>query len=82
MSTSARPLRSSKAEALAAKDAFSKQFAAGRTDRAIGVGLNSSRDDWAVKVYATTESATMGLPETFDGYEVEVRVTGAVSARA
>jgi hypothetical protein len=74
-------LRTSKAEALAAKEAFQRKFAEQRDDRAVGIGLNRSRDDWAVKVYARTTKASRDLPTQFNGYEVDVQVVGNVSAR-
>jgi len=74
-------LRTSKADAMAAKEAFQREYATERHDRAIGIGLNRRRDDWAVKVYARTSKATRGLPAEFNGYEVDVQVIGNVSPR-
>jgi hypothetical protein len=73
-------LRASKAQAVAAKEAFQAKYAADREDRAVGIGLNRSRSNWAVKVYAKSETASSGLPDQFRGYEVDVELTGRAVA--
>ncbi|MGO9743718.1 MAG: hypothetical protein ACLPN5_19810 [Roseiarcus sp.] len=74
-------LNASRVSAIAAKEAFQRKYASDRADRAIGIGLNSMRNNWAVKVYAETRSASNGLPTEFNGYEVDVVVTGKAKAR-
>lgn len=73
-------LRSSKPAAQAAKDAFASRYAAGRDDLAVGLGLNQSGSNWAVKVFAKSSAAAGHLPDHFGDFDVEVRVTGAARA--
>ncbi|KQP61674.1 hypothetical protein ASG40_04195 [Methylobacterium sp. Leaf399] len=74
-------LLASRSAALAAKEAFTSQYAAGRPDRAVGLGVNRSGDDWAVKVFAQTPSAAEELPDHFGAFDVEVEITGQVKIR-
>lgn len=76
MSDRREKLRASKPKALAAKDAFVSQYAAGRGDRAVGLGLNRQGDDWTVKVFAQSAFAARELPDHFGDYDVEVQITG------
>ncbi|WP_407526842.1 hypothetical protein [Methylobacterium oryzisoli] len=73
-------LLASKPAAQAAKDAFASEYAAGRDDLSIGLGVNSKGDDWAVMVFATTPTAAQSLPDHYGDYDVEVRVTGRAKA--
>ncbi|MGE7415228.1 hypothetical protein [Methylobacterium tarhaniae] len=73
-------LLASKPAAQAAKDAFAAEYAAGRNDLAVGLGLNHTGDDWAVTVFAETPTAAQALPDHYGDYPVEVRVTGRTSA--
>ncbi|WP_131800125.1 hypothetical protein [Methylobacterium indicum] len=69
-------LLASKPAAQAAKDAFAEKYAAGRSDLAVGLGLNHTGDDWAVTVLVETPSAAKALPDHYGDYPVEVRITG------
>lgn len=80
MSERRERLLASKPAALAAKDAFTSRYAAGRPDRAVGLGLNRSGEDWAVKVFVPSMSAAQNLPEHFADFDVEVQVTGPAAS--
>ncbi|WP_298953209.1 hypothetical protein [uncultured Methylobacterium sp.] len=73
-------LQASKPEAQAAKDAFAAQYARDRDDLAVGLGLNSTGDDWALTVFARTPTAAQALPDHDGNFAVEVRVTGRAKA--
>ncbi len=73
-------LLASKPAAQAAKEAFAAEYAAGRSDLAVGLGLNHAGDDWAVTVLAESSTAAQALPDHYGDYPVEVRVTGRARA--
>lgn len=73
-------LVASKPAALAAKDAFTSRYVAGHPDRSVGLGLNRTGDDWAMKVFAQSPSAARELPDHFREFAVEVQITGPVTA--
>ena len=76
MSDPREKLRASPPAAMAAKDAFASRYAAGRGDRAVGLGLNRRGDDWTVKVFAESALAARELPDHFGEFDVEVQITG------
>ena len=80
MSDQRAKLHASKPAAQAAKDAFASRYVAGRDDLSVGLGLNSSGDDWAVMVFAQTPAAARSLPDHYGDFAVEVQVTGRVQA--
>ncbi|MGY2050981.1 hypothetical protein [Methylobacterium sp. JK268] len=80
MADSRDKLLASKPEAQAAKDAFASEYTAGREDLSVGLGVNSTGDDWAVMVFATSSAAAKALPDHYGKYPVEVRVTGGAKA--
>lgn len=80
MSDQREKLLASRPAAMAAKEAFTSRYAAGRPDRAVGIGVNQNGDDWAVKVFAQTPSAARELPDHFGDFDVEVQITGPASA--
>ncbi|HEV7439990.1 MAG TPA: hypothetical protein VGN94_10265 [Methylobacterium sp.] len=73
-------LLASRPAAMEAKDAFTSLYASGREDRSVGLGLNQSGDDWAVKVFVQSPSAARELPEHFRDFDVKVQVTGLAKA--
>jgi len=73
-------LVTSKAAAIAAKEAFKSLYIEGHPDLAVGLGLNRAKSDWAVKVFAQSPSAGAGLPDHFDDFEVDIEVTGTAAA--
>ncbi len=74
MSEQRERLLASKPAALAAKEAFTSQYATGRPDRSVGLGLDETGEHWAVKVFAHSPSAAENLPTTFQNFDVEVSV--------
>ncbi|MER2266528.1 hypothetical protein [Methylobacterium oxalidis] len=73
-------LRASKSAALAAKEAFVARYARGRDDRAVGIALSRSGDEWVVKVLVHTPAAAQELPRQFRNFEVDVEVVGLAEA--
>lgn len=73
-------LVASKPAALAAKDAFTSRYVTGHPDRSVGLGLNRTGDDWAMKVFAQSPSAARELPDHFGKFAVEVQITGSAKA--
>ena len=73
-------LESSKAAAVAAKDKFTSLYVHGRLDAAVGIGLNRSRDDWAVKVFLRSPSDMASMPDHIGEFEVDVQVAGQTTA--
>ncbi|WP_027171554.1 hypothetical protein [Methylobacterium sp. 10] len=73
-------LVASRPAALAAKDAFTSRYVAGHPDRSVGLGLNRTGDDWAMKVFAQSPSAAKELPDHFGDFAVEVQITGSAAA--
>lgn len=80
MSNQRAKLQATRPAAQAAKDAFASRYIAGRDDLAVGLGLNSSGDDWAVMVFAQTPAAARSLPDHYGDFAVEVQVTGPARA--
>ena len=80
MSNQRDKLRSSEPAAQAAKDAFASKYVAGRDDLAVGLGLNQSGSNWAMKVFAQSLSAAGELPDHFGDFDVEVKVSGRAKA--
>lgn len=74
-------LIASQPAAEAAKEAFASLYVQGRQDRAVGLGLNQSGDEWAVKVFVHNQSAAKELPDHFGEFKVDVEVTGPARAR-
>lgn len=73
-------LLASRPAALAAKEAFTSQYVAGRQDRAVGLGLNQSGSDWTMKVFAQSPLAARELPDHFGDFDVEVEIAGPATA--
>ena len=80
MIKSRETLLAAKAAALAAKAEFESKYLRDLLDCAVGLGLNSAQDHWVMKVYAQSADVGSRLPHHFGTYEVDVEVTGAVSA--
>lgn len=80
MTTTRDNLLASKDAALAAKNAFQSQYGNDLSDCAVGLGLNRSKDDWVVKVYARSPDVGTRLPHRFDRFEVDVEVTEGATA--
>jgi hypothetical protein len=74
-------LLASEPAARAAKDAFASLYVLGRDDRAVGLGLNESGDEWAVKVFVHSKAAATEIPDHFRNFEVDVEVTGPATLR-
>jgi hypothetical protein len=73
-------LLASKSAAVAAKEAFTAQYIAGRTDCSVGLGVNARGDDWTFRVFAASPTAARELPDHFGTFDVEVEVTGPAVA--
>lgn len=73
-------LRASKSAAVAAKEAFTAQYIAGRSDCSVGLGVNERGDDWTMKVFAQSPAAAQALPDHFGDFDVEVQITGPAVA--
>lgn len=80
MSDQRSKLQASKSAAQAAKNAFASRYVTGRDDLSVGLGLNSSGDDWAVMVFAQTPAAARSLPNHYGDFAVEVQITGRARA--
>ncbi len=74
-------LLSSRSAAMAAKDDFVQHDVEGHRDRAAGIGLNSQRDDWALKVLVRTPAAASGLPKCFHDLDVDIEMIGTAHAQ-
>lgn len=73
-------LRTTKAAAIAAKDAFVARYARDRYDRAVGLSLNEGKTEWVLKVLAHSPQAARQLPSRFDQFLVEVEIVGLAEA--
>lgn len=80
MGDSRSKLLASKSAAVAAKEAFTAQYIAGRVDCSVGLGVNDRGDDWTVKVFAKSPAAAQALPDHFGDFDVEVQITGPTVA--
>ena len=72
--------QASRSAADAAKDEFVVLYVTGHRDRAAGIGVNGSGDEWAVKVFVESKTAAAGLPKKCDGLDVEINVVGKATA--
>lgn len=80
MGDSRNRLLASKSAAVAAKEAFTAQYIAGRDDCSVGLGVNARGDDWTFRVFTESETAAQELPNRFGSFAVEVEVTGPTFA--